>query len=189
MGGSDFPYDEWVSDAMLTVLQRALKKFSNGNYLGNHHLYISFNTYGENVSIPDFLKNQYPDEMTIVLQHQFKNLYLNEHGFEVTLSFSGQNHKLYIPFDNVTSFADPSVNFGVQIKTKILPSYDTEKFADLAKDTTHIDGQKKGMGLDNGGSVVTNNGNSEPNQSLQDGDLENKIDGAEVINIEAFRKK
>ena len=118
MESNDFPYDEWVSDAMHLVLQRALQKFSNDDYLGDHHLYISFNTHGENVSVPDFLKAQYPDEITIVLQHQFKDLYLDEHGFEVTLSFSGQNHRLCVPFDMVTSFADPSVNFGIQIKPK-----------------------------------------------------------------------
>lgn len=189
MGISDFPYDEWVSDAMHVVLQRALQKFSNGDYLGDHHLYISFNTYGENVSVPDFLKAQYPDEITIVLQHQFKDLYLDEHGFEVTLSFSGQNHRLCVPFDMVTSFADPSVNFGIQIKPKKMTDFDPDNYTELDKDRNIRNDPKKDMAKDEGGSVATHDGNNELNQSSQDREMEKKDDGAEVINIEAFRKR
>ena len=87
MSEVNFPYDEWVTDAMRNVLRRALKKLTCGEDPGQHHLYINFETNGDNVSVPDFLKAQYPDEITIVLQHQFQYLYLDDSGFEVTLSF------------------------------------------------------------------------------------------------------
>ena len=83
---------------------------------GEHHFYISFNTEFPGVRISPRLREKYPEEMTIVLQHQFWDLAVTEHGFEVGLSFSNVPEKLYVPFEAVTGFFDPSVKFGLQVR-------------------------------------------------------------------------
>ena len=110
-----FQYDQWVNEALLTVLARALKQLSDTGPMGDHHFFINIQTNHPDVDIPKFLRKQYPNEITIVLQHQFEELIVNEYGFEVSLSFSGKKSHLKIPFTSVISFADPSVNFGLQI--------------------------------------------------------------------------
>ena len=89
----------------------------------------------------------------------------------------------------VTSFADPSVNFGVQIKTRNLRDLETDKSADLEKDKNVKEKPKQDMEIGNRSSVASDDGYNEVNQDLQDKGLEQKTDGAEVINIEAFRKR
>jgi len=115
MSEETFPYDQWVNEALRSVLSRALKQLAENGPIGDHHFFINFNTTDDDVEIPGFLRAQYPEEITIVLQHQFESLIIDDQGFEVTLSFSGKKSRLCVPFDAVTSFADPSVNFGLQI--------------------------------------------------------------------------
>ena len=86
---------------------------------GNHHFFIEFLTKAEGVAIPDHLHDTYPERMTIVLQHQFDNLIVEEDGFGVTLWFKGVETRLEIPFEAVVSFADPSVQFGLRFDTSI----------------------------------------------------------------------
>ena len=190
MSEVDFPYDEWVSDALLGVLRRTLSKFSEEDTLGHHHLYINFKTAGTNVRIPDFLKTQYPDEITIVLQHQFKDLNLDENGFEVTLSFDGQNQNLYIPFDTVTSFADPSVNFGIQIKAEQSEDMDAEKFPafDVEKKFNEYK-KKENTSRSHTNSITSSKRSEDANNHNPEKKMENETDGAEVINLETFRKR
>ena len=118
-----FPYDQWVNEALLKVLARALEQLSDIGPMGDHHFFINIQTNHPDVDIPNFLRTQYPKEITIVLQHQFEELIVNEYGFEVSLSFSGKKSRLKIPFGSVISFADPSVNFGLQIG---IPTTNTE---------------------------------------------------------------
>ena len=115
MSDTSFPYDQWVNEALRSVLNRALNQLAEQGFEGDHHFFINFLTKHEDVVIPDFLREQYPEEITIVLQHQFDNLIVEDDRFEVSLSFSGVKQHLVVPFDSVTSFADPSVNFGLQI--------------------------------------------------------------------------
>ena len=86
---------------------------------GNHHFFIEFLTKAEGVSIPDHLHDAYPERMTIVLQHQFGDLIVDDDGFAVTLWFKGIETRLEIPFEAVISFADPSVQFGLRFDTEI----------------------------------------------------------------------
>jgi hypothetical protein len=83
---------------------------------GDHHFYISFDTQAEGVRMSERLRAQYPQQMTIILQHQFWDLIVNEQGFEVGLSFGGIPEKLGIPFEAVSGFFDPSVQFGLQFE-------------------------------------------------------------------------
>lgn len=115
MGDDRYSYESWVNQALQGVLRRALRQLSTEGFTGDHHLFISFDTNHRDVRIPGFLRAQYPDEITIVLQHQFEDLVVTDDGFQVSLSFSGQKHRLVVPFSAVRSFADPSVNFGLQL--------------------------------------------------------------------------
>lgn len=115
MGEDRYPYDVWVNEALQGVLHRALTTLANEGFTGDHHLFISFDTNHPDARLPGFLRAQYPDEITIVLQHQFEDLMVADDLFQVSLSFNGQKHRLSVPFVAVRSFADPSVNFGLQI--------------------------------------------------------------------------
>ena len=115
MSEDRYPYDVWVNEALQGVLHRALTTLANEGFNGDHHMFISFDTNHPDVRLPGFLRAQYPDEITIVLQHQFEDLMVADELFQVSLSFNGQKHRLTVPFVAVRSFADPSVNFGLQI--------------------------------------------------------------------------
>lgn len=110
-------YDQFVEDALRTVVRRTLKTVREAGLPGNHHLYITFATTHPGVDIAPHLTAQYPEEMTIVLQHQFWGLDVEEDRFAVTLSFNKLQERLDIPFAAITAFADPSVNFGLQFKS------------------------------------------------------------------------
>ena len=109
-------YDLWIEDAVRQVIHRALSYAIENGLPGEHHFYITFKTTAEGVQFPPFLLTEYPDEMTIVLQHEYESLLLSDVGFEVTLRFGGKPERLKIPFGAMVSFADPSVNFGLQLK-------------------------------------------------------------------------
>jgi hypothetical protein len=115
MSDDRYPYESWVNQALQGVLHRALRQLAAEGFAGDHHLFVSFDTNHKDVRIPGFLRAQYPDEITIVLQHQFEDLAVSDEAFQVSLSFSGQKHRLSVPFSAVRSFADPSVNFGLQV--------------------------------------------------------------------------
>ncbi len=115
-GGDELHYDVWIEDALRGVIHRALSLVVKRGLPGEHHFYITFDTAEKGVKLSPILRRKYPDEMTIVIQHQFDNLLVSENGFEITLRFSGKAERLVIPFSAVTSFADPHVNFGLQLK-------------------------------------------------------------------------
>ena len=113
------PYDEWTQDALRQVVVSALHHVAAEGLPGGHHFYISFKTEYPGVSIPDRLKAQYPEEMTIVLQHQFHGLSVDDEILSVGLSFSGIPTNLIIPIAAITSFADPEVRFGLQFHVDV----------------------------------------------------------------------
>lgn len=114
MADEPLRYAEMVEDAMRGVVRQALTEAAERGLPGEHHFYIGFLTQAPEVEMPAPLRAQYPDEMTIVLQHQFWNLLVDEHGFSVDLSFGGKRESLYVPFSALTRFVDPSVEFGLQ---------------------------------------------------------------------------
>jgi hypothetical protein len=109
-----FQYEKMVEGALRGVVRDALKRAQREGLKSAHHFYIGFGTRMPGVVIPDHLRDRYPDEMTIVLQHQFWDLEITDQGFSVTLSFQKQLERLVIPFAAVRSFADPSVNFALE---------------------------------------------------------------------------
>jgi uncharacterized protein len=109
-------YDRMVEDALRSVVRKALIEAAQRGLPGEHHFYITFHTERPGVGIADWLRQQYPQEMTIILQHQFWDLMVEEERFAVTLSFGGRHERLTVPLEAVTRFADPSVKFGLQFE-------------------------------------------------------------------------
>ena len=108
------PYDEIVQDALRAVVSRVLREVEQtGTLPGEHHFYITFNTKMPGVSIPKHLAERFPDEMTIVIQHRFWDLKVEDEGFTVGLSFGGVPATLRVPFAAVTQFHDPAVEFAL----------------------------------------------------------------------------
>lgn len=109
-------YDRMVESALRGVVRDALKQAGDHGLPGNHHFYLTFRTGHPGIDIPEYLKSQYPGEMTIVLQYQFYGLEVTDERFSVTLSFNNVHERLTIPFGAITTFADPSVNFALQFQ-------------------------------------------------------------------------
>ncbi len=108
------PYDEIVQNALRAVVGRVLGEVQQSGVLpGNHHFYITFKTRMPGVSIPKHLMERFPDEMTIVIQHRFWDLKVEEDNFTLGLSFGGVPATLHVPFDAVTQFHDPAVDFAL----------------------------------------------------------------------------
>jgi len=109
-------YDLLTQQALRGVVRAVLANAACKGLPGEHHFYIAFDTNAEGVRMPDRLRAQYPEEMTIILQHQFWDLKVSDDEFEVGLSFGGVPAKLVVPFEAVKGFFDPSVQFGLQFE-------------------------------------------------------------------------
>jgi len=109
-------YDRMVEGALRGVVREVMREISDGGMPGEHHFYITYRTDFPGVELPTHLKAQYPDEITIVLQYQFYGLEVDEAGFGVTLSFGGRHEHLRVPFNAISAFIDPSVNFALQFQ-------------------------------------------------------------------------
>ena len=120
------PYDEWIEDAFREVIKRALDHAQSHGLPGEHHFYITFRTGEDGVRISKALKAQYPETMTIVLQHQYQELSVEDDLFSVSLRFNGKPERLRVPFMSVTAFNDPSVNFGIQLRASDAANTDND---------------------------------------------------------------
>jgi hypothetical protein len=107
-------YDVLARDALRGVLRRVLTDAAEHGLPGEHHFFITFLSTAEGVKLSPRLLAQYPEEMTVILQHQFWDLVVTEDRFEVGLSFGGIPERLVVPFNSIKSFFDPSVQFGLQ---------------------------------------------------------------------------
>jgi hypothetical protein len=110
-------YDVLARDALRGVLRRVLIDAAEHGLPGEHHFFITFVSTAEGVKLSPRLLAQYPEEMTVILQHQFWDLLVTEDRFEVGLSFNGVPERLVVPFSAIKSFFDPSVQFGLQFET------------------------------------------------------------------------
>jgi len=169
MAESWLRYDRMVEHALRSVVRKALAEAAQRGLPGEHHFYITFHTDRAGVGIADWLRQQYPQEMTIVLQHQFWDLLVEEERFAVTLSFGGRHERLDIPFAAITAFADPSVKFGLQFEA----SEEELKAMAAAAAAEERAGEKR---AEEPASVA----------ALAAGDPHK---GADVVALDAFRKK
>jgi hypothetical protein len=115
------PYDQWMEDSLRHVVLTALGFVAANGLPGNHHFYVTFATRYPGVVIPARLLEKYPQEMTIVLQHQFEDLHVDRAAriFGVTLSFGGIASALTVPLEAVSAFVDPSIQYGLRFKVQM----------------------------------------------------------------------
>jgi hypothetical protein len=109
-------YDILTQDALRGVVRTVLEDAARNGLPGEHHFYVAFDTRAEGVKLSQRMRAQYPEEMTVVLQHQFWDLVVADDQFEVGLSFGGVPERVVVPFAAIKSFVDPSVQFGVQFE-------------------------------------------------------------------------
>jgi hypothetical protein len=159
-------YDQLMQDALRSVVRQALHQGQGARGLpGRHHFYISFHTHAPGVAIPEHLSARYPDEMTIVLEHQYWDLEVYQDRFRVILKFGGQPHPITIPFAAITRFYDPSVKFGLQFEAS-------------------VEGARRAAGDES--SYVEPSSRSHPVPPLE---ADDDGEGAAVVSLDAFRKK
>ncbi len=162
-------YDKMVESALRGVVRTSLEEVIEHGLPGDHHFYITFLTEYAGVEIPDYLRDRYPGEMTIVLQYQFSDLSVDDVNLQVTLSFNNIPEKLKIPVNAISIFADPSVNFALQFQPMGEEFDEAELLAAL---------DEEGEGPDDDGS---GGGKSK---------AKGKGEGTgEVVSLDQFRKK
>jgi hypothetical protein len=200
-------YDLLVQDALRGVVRKVLTDAARDGLMGDHHFYVSFRTEAPGVRMSQALREKYPQDMTIVLQHQFWDLSVNEHTFEVGLSFSGVPERLLVPFDALSGFFDPSVQFGLKFDLTEAGEVPEEANAAPAKTGPRGAGSEpsevrpKGSGLATIGSAAPKVLPAPATQGDKPGAKPDekaprpaaKKDGeegsAEVVSLDAFRKK
>ncbi len=168
----ELDYDYLMQRAFRYLMRDVLTMVAElGDAPGEHHFYIEFVTEAPGVSIPDRLKEQYPERMTIVLQHQFEGLNVTDDGFEVVLWFNSIESHLVIPFDAVTSFADPSTEFGLRFE----PQDNAEAASDVPSGEATIEEMPTAEKKDDAEHTES--------KDQKDGD------SADIVSLDAFRKK
>ena len=160
-------YETMVERALKSVVVEALTQVAENGLPGSHHLYVTFKTGFPGVELPDHLHEKFPEEMTIVLQHQFWDLTVEEDRFLVTLSFNDIQERLAIPFPAIKAFADPSVNFGLQLKYE--GEIDVTSSAVLEEPDDKLE--------------------AEPEPEIESTPAETVEDDDNVVTLDTFRKK
>ena len=178
-------YDLLVQDAMRGVMRKVLSDVAENGYLpGEHHFTISFLTQAPGVEISRRLAEQWPHELTIILQHQYSNLEVDAEGFGVTLSFRSMPEHLYIPFSAVTGFFDPSVEFGLRFET-------ADEAPDAATTNEAPPADQAPAGSDGNIKRVSEASSKLASETGSPGSSQTDASSTEakVISIDAFRKK
>lgn len=139
-------YPALLQQAMRDIVRRVLEQVAEHGLPGEHHFYIGFRTDAPGVDIPRMLHDQYPQEMTIILQNQFWGLEVTPEAFSVVLSFGGSRQRLLVPFAALTAFADPAVDFGLRLES---PS-STED----AQEAASVEQEEEEAGAESSGGVL-----------------------------------
>ncbi len=172
-----FDYDALVEDALRSVVRTAITSAAENGLMGDHHFYITFRTDAPGVNIPKRLIEAHPEDLTIVLQHEYWDLVVDEDGedcFSVTLSFNDIHERLVIPFEAITGFADPSAKFGLQFQY----GDDLEdSFDDDFLESVPLEDLPGGFPSSNDVSSKPDKDDSEPSGT------------SKVVELDAFRKK
>lgn len=127
-------YGNLMHRALRRLIQEVLEDVRDNGLPGDHHFFITFDTRHPDVNIADWLMERYPSDMTVVMQHWYDNLEITDDGFSVTLNFGDAPEPLYIPFESIKTFVDPSVEFGLRFESQ--SDEDGEDLDDEIDDTT-----------------------------------------------------
>lgn len=177
-------YDVLVQDALRGVVRKVLREVADSNLPGEHHFYIAFDTTAPGVRMSSRLRQQHPEEMTVVLQHQFWDLSVTEHAFEVGLSFGGVPERLLIPFAAIKGFFDPSVQFGLQFDTGTAVKTDGE-----AETGAVPAGEITPFAAEPDEEATPADKADAPAEDSGEADDDAPHEGAQVVSLDAFRKK
>ena len=120
-------YGRLMHRAMRGLIQRVLSDVAQDGLPGQHHFFITFDTTHPEATLADWLKERYPEEMTVVMQHWFDDLQVGDDGFAVTLNFGDAPERMFIPYDSIKTFVDPSVEFGLRFETQEFEEDDEEE--------------------------------------------------------------
>lgn len=185
-------YDLLTQQALRGVVRDVLTSTANrGSLLGDHHFYISFDTRAPGVRLSERMRAQYPEEMTIILQHQFWDLKVTDDAFEVGLSFGGVPEMLRIPFDAINRFFDPSVQFGLQFE-EVTEGDAAAPQADDAKPATKKKLPPAPAAVPSAPAPIPVKADAKP-EKAETPEKPDKPDkptgGGEVVRLDRFRKK
>lgn len=172
------PYDALVMNALRSVVREAIQVVSDTGLPGEHHFYLTFRTDHPLTEMPDTMRAKYPTEIRIVLQNQFSNLYVDDFGFHVTLYFGSVPTPFYVPFDAVTSFLDPHVQFSMRFDPQ---GMDAPAQAPAEDGGTAEDGGKDSGSTDEAKGETSGDGSG-------DGEDSTTPEGGNVVSLSAFRK-
>ena len=153
-------YGSLMHRAMRGLIFNVLEQVRDHGLPGNHHFFITFDTTHPDVQLADWLKDRYPEEMTVVIQHWFDNLEVREDGFSITLNFGDQPEPIQIPFDAIQTFVDPSVEFGLRFENQDMDEIEEEAEANETEPSAE----------------ATETSDAEPRQE------------AEVVSLDQFRR-
>jgi hypothetical protein len=196
MATDEIRYDLLTRQALRGMVRGVLAQTAKQGLPGNHHFFIAFDTRAEGVRISARLRAQYPGNMTIVLQHEFWDLTVTDEVFEVGLSFKGVRERLRIPFDALTGFFDPSVQFGLQFEDDE-SGKDADGNTSLTAAPTPAATQPTQLHTREPAEPVAKADkdapetpdNAHPDKPDPDGPKPDKPGGAEVVRLDRFRKK
>ncbi|WP_380052492.1 SspB family protein [Falsihalocynthiibacter sp. SS001] len=141
-------YGNLMHDAMRSLIQKVLESVQVNGLPGEHHFFITFDTLHPDVEIADWLSDRYPGEMTVVMQNWFEGLEVTDEGFTVTMKFGGTPETLYIPYDSIITFVDPSVEFGLRFETHETEREEEIEEAPMAEDVPNEQGEAEVVSLD-----------------------------------------
>jgi uncharacterized protein len=195
-------YDLLAQQALRGVVQRVLTEAAKNGLMGEHHFYISFDTRAPGVRISERLRERYPEEMTIVLQHQFWDLAVTEETFEVGLAFKGVPERLEVPFAALKAFYDPSVEFALQFdaggQSGAAAPGEAATAPDAPADQDETKPRRSGRGKKVPATLTPVPGSAAPEMTSDksQGDKPGEGDkpdgptsGGEVVRLDRFRKK
>ncbi|WP_424940943.1 SspB family protein [Aliiroseovarius sp. S253] len=166
-------YGNLMHDAMRSLIRKVLDDVARDGLPGQHHFFINFDTHHEDVEIADWMHDRFPDDMTIVLQHWFENLDVRPDGFSVTLNFGDVPETLYVPYDAIRTFVDPSVEFGLRFELQ------DEHHPDL-----HLAGDED---LAEEEQPVSDPEHDDAEAGFAE-DVEEEHHDAEIVSLDSFRK-
>ena len=190
MSQNSIDYEKYTRNAMRQVIRDILADVAVQGLPGEHHFYLSFDTTAEGVMIPDHLRAEYPEEMTIVLQNQFDDLQVNDEGFSVSLSFSGRQSALHVPFEAMSRFYDPSVSFGLVFETSQEMQSEIEAALEAERRLKETAASPEGDAFSNGRSADAQEAGKEASaENREEASAERGAEEKSVISLDAFRNK
>jgi hypothetical protein len=188
-------YDIVIQDALRGAVRKILTEVTRIGLPGDHHFYIAFDTNAPGVRISPRLHERYPTEMTVVLQHQFWDLTVTDHAFEVGLSFGGIPEKLFVPFSSIKGFFDPSVQFALEFEPGKTAEELPDDLLEAASDqeiaeaiVEHVE-RETAKASANGSESVQDSPESQTSGEGKDDEPAKEDAGADVVSLDAFRKK